>query len=198
MPADVGLDLNMPEVTCSKLLLGEKLLESECLWGLLKTAGNCDVGGRCSQTGIRNRSSFLLQWPSRALYWEAWHCVSLAEEKCLYGPFVWPICSVTKHGKERWIWSNKITGTGKYCDISIVTHEKTISESWSLRVEKLLAIVDLKTISLLCFTRWIHEFGCLKAGNQKQSGVEGAWGISSTAGSPGGQVHHWNTHGDFS
>ena len=70
-----------------KLLLRENLLESEGLWSLLKTAGDCNMGGRSSQTGIRDGSSFLWPWPSRALCWEARYCVSLAEEKCLYGPF---------------------------------------------------------------------------------------------------------------
>lgn len=40
---------------------------------------------------------------------------------------MWSSSSVTKHGKERWIWSNKkITGTDKYFYYSLATDEKTV------------------------------------------------------------------------
>ena len=48
MPAVVGWGFIMPEMICRELLLRYNLMESECHWGLPKTTGKCNMGGRRS------------------------------------------------------------------------------------------------------------------------------------------------------
>lgn len=85
---------------------------------------------------------------------------------------------------KRWIWSNKVTGTGKYWYyfLAIEENNNCISESWSLLLEKLFVILDFNTAPLCYIAPLKVTFMSLTALMEnctllKQCGVKGDQGI---------------------